>query len=342
MSGTTHPQPNATLTGAAESEQSTRPATEMLDLGPARMPGLLAATVRRTDRCQRPRMGPPRDPIRQLPLRYTLAIGPDPHRGGVEAARRVRSATAAFEIDGIDPDGRVGWSVIILGVGEEITDPAELQRIAAPGLSRGRRGRSPLDPDPSNVVSGRRIAPVSEPTMTTDASLAQELCLRNGLRSRSEPSRPMTKRRSSSSSPACAKALGVCGSSPVQRTCAARLAAELPVMTQSTMALVALAPGRGVVGHAIYVRVPDCGQSGGCRRGRRRPAPPRPGNASHDPIGAVRRGASDPALLRRGTTREPRHARRLPQRVRSREHRRPRRNRRRVPDRELAHRPRPL
>jgi uncharacterized protein len=41
---------------------------------------------------------------------------------------------AAFEIDGIDPVGRVGWSVIIQGVTEEITNPAELRRIEALGL----------------------------------------------------------------------------------------------------------------------------------------------------------------------------------------------------------------
>ena len=39
------------------------------------------------------------------------------------------------------------------------------------------------------------------------------------------------------------------------------------------------------------------GKSGGCRGGRRRPAPPRSGNAAVDPSDAVRRGALDPAAF---------------------------------------------
>jgi len=49
----------------------------------------------------------------------------------------LRSAKAAFEIDGTDSGGRVGWSVIIKGVSEEITNPAELRRIEGLDLSRG-------------------------------------------------------------------------------------------------------------------------------------------------------------------------------------------------------------
>ena len=77
----------------------------------------------------------------------------------------LRSATAAFEIDGIDPDGRVGWSVIIVGVSEEITNPAELRRIETLGLEPwAPGGKDHWIRIRSNVVSGRRIAPVSEPT----------------------------------------------------------------------------------------------------------------------------------------------------------------------------------
>jgi nitroimidazol reductase NimA-like FMN-containing flavoprotein (pyridoxamine 5'-phosphate oxidase superfamily) len=75
----------------------------------------------------------------------------------------LRSATAAFEIDGIDPDGRVGWSVIIVGVSEEITNPAELRRIEGLGLEPWAPGRKcHWIRIRSNVVSGRRIAAVSE------------------------------------------------------------------------------------------------------------------------------------------------------------------------------------
>jgi len=46
----------------------------------------------------------------------------------------LRSTKAAFEIDGTDPVGHAGWSVIIAGVTEEITSSAELRRIESLGL----------------------------------------------------------------------------------------------------------------------------------------------------------------------------------------------------------------
>jgi nitroimidazol reductase NimA-like FMN-containing flavoprotein (pyridoxamine 5'-phosphate oxidase superfamily) len=39
------------------------------------------------------------------------------------------NGNAAFEIDGIDQGSRTGWSVIIVGVTEEITNPSELRRL---------------------------------------------------------------------------------------------------------------------------------------------------------------------------------------------------------------------
>jgi uncharacterized protein len=39
------------------------------------------------------------------------------------------SGTAAFEIDGADRVERTGWSVIIVGEAEEVTDPAEIGRL---------------------------------------------------------------------------------------------------------------------------------------------------------------------------------------------------------------------
>jgi uncharacterized protein len=41
----------------------------------------------------------------------------------------IRSRRAAFEIDGVDPVEHTGWSVIIQGVSEEITDPTEIERL---------------------------------------------------------------------------------------------------------------------------------------------------------------------------------------------------------------------
>lgn len=70
---------------------------------------------------------------------------------------------AAFEIDGIDPVGRVGWSVIIQGFTEEITNPAELRRVEALGLepwAPGRKGH--WIRIRASTVSGRRIVAVAD------------------------------------------------------------------------------------------------------------------------------------------------------------------------------------
>ena len=71
----------------------------------------------------------------------------------------LRSAQAAFEIDGIDAGSRTGWSVIIRGVTDEITNPSDIHRL-------DRLGLEPWAPGPRRhwmhirawTVSGRRIA----------------------------------------------------------------------------------------------------------------------------------------------------------------------------------------
>jgi uncharacterized protein len=65
---------------------------------------------------------------------------------------------ATFEIDGIDPVDRVGWSVIIEGFTEEITNPIDLRRIQQLGLepwAPGRKGH--WIRIRASTVSGRRI-----------------------------------------------------------------------------------------------------------------------------------------------------------------------------------------
>src|ERR1035437_5311140 len=46
----------------------------------------------------------------------------------------LRSADAAFEIDGIDETSRTGWSVIVRGGTDEVTDPSEVRRLDGLGL----------------------------------------------------------------------------------------------------------------------------------------------------------------------------------------------------------------
>jgi uncharacterized protein len=58
-------------------------------------------------------------------------------------------AHAAFEIDGIEPASRSGWSVIIVGRSEEITNPGEIRRVEQLGLDDWAPGpKAALDADP--------------------------------------------------------------------------------------------------------------------------------------------------------------------------------------------------
>ncbi len=69
------------------------------------------------------------------------------------------SRKAAFEIDGIDPVARTGWSVVAVGVAEEISNPVDLRRLE-------RADFEPWAPGPkphwvrirAATVSGRRLA----------------------------------------------------------------------------------------------------------------------------------------------------------------------------------------
>jgi uncharacterized protein len=71
----------------------------------------------------------------------------------------LRSARAAFEIDCTEPDGRTGWSVIIVGVTEEVTSPAEIDRIERLGLQTWAPGLKPhWIRIRATTVTGRRIA----------------------------------------------------------------------------------------------------------------------------------------------------------------------------------------
>jgi uncharacterized protein len=51
------------------------------------------------------------------------------------------NGNAAFEIDGIDPGSRTGWSVIIVGMTEEVTSASELRRLNRLGLETWTPGR---------------------------------------------------------------------------------------------------------------------------------------------------------------------------------------------------------
>jgi nitroimidazol reductase NimA-like FMN-containing flavoprotein (pyridoxamine 5'-phosphate oxidase superfamily) len=153
------PQPESTPVGTADSERSSRPAVEMLELERPECLRLLAATdvgriVVSVTEWDHPVIRPVNyvfdEPSQSVLIRSAL---------GSKLHALLRSAKAAFEIDGIDPAGRVGWSVIIVGVCEEITNTTELRRIEGLGLepwAPGHKGH--WIRIRANTISGRRIA----------------------------------------------------------------------------------------------------------------------------------------------------------------------------------------
>jgi uncharacterized protein len=154
----TNHESNGTLAAATTSEQSTRPVTELLDLDRTECLRLLAATgIGRlvvVTEWDHPVIRPVNyvfdEPSQSVLIRSEL---------GSKLRAVLRSAKAAFEIDGADSLGRVGWSVIIFGVAEEIDDPAELRRIKSLGLESWAPGdNAHWIRIRANTVSGRRIA----------------------------------------------------------------------------------------------------------------------------------------------------------------------------------------
>jgi len=65
---------------------------------------------------------------------------------------------AAFEIDGVEEGSRTGWSVIIHGVAEEITNQAEVRRLDALGVTPWAPGhKRRWVRIRARTVTGRRI-----------------------------------------------------------------------------------------------------------------------------------------------------------------------------------------
>ncbi|WP_433427679.1 pyridoxamine 5'-phosphate oxidase family protein [Nonomuraea sp. CA-141351] len=78
---------------------------------------------------------------------------------GSKLAAATRRAVVAFEADEFDPELRTGWSVTAVGYSRAVTDPAELDRLAALPLTASAPGsRDHYIVVDAEQVSGRRIA----------------------------------------------------------------------------------------------------------------------------------------------------------------------------------------
>ena len=77
---------------------------------------------------------------------------------GSKLGMLLAAGEATFEIDGIDRATRTGWSVIVSGVAEAITAPAEIARLAGAGPDPWAPGERPhLVRIRAFTVSGRRL-----------------------------------------------------------------------------------------------------------------------------------------------------------------------------------------
>jgi len=71
----------------------------------------------------------------------------------------LHAAQAAFEVDAVDEDSCTGWSVVIVGVTEEVTNSIEINRLDRTGLKPWAPGlKAHWMRIRARQVSGRRVA----------------------------------------------------------------------------------------------------------------------------------------------------------------------------------------
>jgi nitroimidazol reductase NimA-like FMN-containing flavoprotein (pyridoxamine 5'-phosphate oxidase superfamily) len=87
---------------------------------------------------------------------------------GTKLVTLLRASRAWFEVDDIDPARRTGWSVLIAGVTEPVTESHEIRRLERLGLESWIAGpESRWVRIRARVVSGRRVA-ASVPATESD------------------------------------------------------------------------------------------------------------------------------------------------------------------------------
>jgi nitroimidazol reductase NimA-like FMN-containing flavoprotein (pyridoxamine 5'-phosphate oxidase superfamily) len=82
---------------------------------------------------------------------------------GSKLAAASRNAVVAFEADEIDREYQRGWSVVVVGQAEEVTEPSLRGRLAELPLRPWARGvRDHIIRIPIEIIYGRRIAPPAQ------------------------------------------------------------------------------------------------------------------------------------------------------------------------------------
>jgi uncharacterized protein len=78
---------------------------------------------------------------------------------GTKLDAALRNSVVAFEVDDVDPLYHGGWSVLVVGVADEVRDPASLDRALALPLAPWAPGeRNHVVALRPEFISGRRIA----------------------------------------------------------------------------------------------------------------------------------------------------------------------------------------
>jgi nitroimidazol reductase NimA-like FMN-containing flavoprotein (pyridoxamine 5'-phosphate oxidase superfamily) len=113
-----------------------------------------------------------------IPVNYVWEDGAVVFRtdSGSKLRAAARGAPVAFEIDGLDQERRVGWSVVVRGHAREITDPTRLAELGQlPLVAWSPRGEAALregDAQSPDRSADQRLRPAvtlvdGEPVITT-------------------------------------------------------------------------------------------------------------------------------------------------------------------------------
>jgi len=95
-----------------------------------------------------------------FPVNFILLDGSVVFRtgDGTKLDAAARNAVVAFEADAIHSLEHHGWSVVVIGMAEEVTDPTEVDRTSQMGLRPWAPGsRSHVVRIQAHTVTGRRI-----------------------------------------------------------------------------------------------------------------------------------------------------------------------------------------